>query len=251
MSTTWRPSNPIRPAEMPMLQEMDATGHSAQTAGFEQITPQHIPATHAHSNSLSSKRALDIVGALIAVVLFAPVMSIIYIVLMFSGGKPVFAHRRVGRDGRLFPCYKFRSMVRNSDEVLTDHLERNPAARQEWDATCKLTCDPRVTRFGAFLRRSSLDELPQLFNVLKGEMSLVGPRPILPMEIERYSGRIRAFYQCTPGMTGLWQVSGRNDLTYGLRVRIDALYARKKCTRLDLIILIRTVRVVLSGRGAR
>src|ERR1700680_1435764 len=105
---------------MSMLREMDATGHSAKTAEFDQRTPQNIPATNTHSNAISVKRALDIFGALIAVVLFAPVMSIIYIVLMFSGGKPVFAHRRVGRDGRLFPCYKFRSMVRNSDEVLTD-----------------------------------------------------------------------------------------------------------------------------------
>jgi exopolysaccharide production protein ExoY len=188
---------------------------------------------------------------MVALVFFAPIMSMIYIVLMFTGGKPVFAHRRVGQDGGLFPCYKFRSMVRASDEVLTDYLERNPAAREEWVYTRKLTYDPRVTGFGSFLRRSSLDELPQLFNVLKGDMSLVGPRPILPEEIERYSGRIRAYYQCTPGMTGLWQVSGRNDLDYDRRVRLDALYARKRCTRLDMIILIRTVRVVLSGRGAR
>jgi exopolysaccharide production protein ExoY len=236
---------------MSMLREMDATGHSGKTAEFDQRTPQNIPAKNTHANTLGVKRALDIFGAMVALVLFAPVMSIIYIVLMFTGGKPVFAHRRVGQSGGLFPCYKFRSMVRNSDEVFTDYLERNPAAREEWVYTRKLTYDPRVTGFGTFLRRSSLDELPQLFNVLKGDMSLVGPRPILPEEIERYSGRIRAYYQCTPGMTGLWQVSGRNDLDYGLRVRLDALYARKKSTRLDVIILIRTVRVVLSGRGAR
>jgi lipopolysaccharide/colanic/teichoic acid biosynthesis glycosyltransferase len=236
---------------MSMLREMNATGHSANTAEFDQRTPQNIPAINTRSNTISVKRALDIFGAMVALVFFAPVMSIIYIVLMCTGGKPVFAHRRVGQNGGLFPCYKFRSMVRNSDEVFTDYLERNPAAREEWDYTCKLTYDPRVTGFGMFLRRSSLDELPQLFNVLKGDMSLVGPRPILPEEVERYCGRIRAYYQCTPGITGLWQVSGRNDLDYDRRVRLDALYARKRCTRLDMIILIRTVRVVLSGRGAR
>lgn len=236
---------------MSTLRGLDATGHSAEKAEFDQITSQKIPATDTNSNTISVKRALDIFGAMVALVFFAPVMSIIYIVLMFTGGKPVFAHRRVGQNGALFPCYKFRSMVRNSDEVFTGYLERNPAARQEWENTSKLTYDPRVTGFGTFLRRSSLDELPQLFNVLKGDMSLVGPRPILPEEIERYSRRIRAYYQCTPGMTGLWQVSGRNDLDYDRRVRLDAVYARKKSTRLDVIILIRTVRVVLSGRGAR
>jgi exopolysaccharide production protein ExoY len=236
---------------MSMLRGMDATGHSAEKAEFDPGTSQNIPATNTNLNPISVKRALDIFGAIVALVLFAPLMSIIYIVLMFTGGKPVFAHRRVGQNGALFPCYKFRSMVRNSDEVFTDYLERNPAAREEWEYTSKLTYDPRVTGFGTFLRRSSLDELPQLFNVLKGDMSLVGPRPILPEEIERYSRRIRAYYQCTPGMTGLWQVSGRNDLDYDRRVRLDAVYARKKSTRLDVIILIRTVRVVLSGRGAR
>ena len=150
----------------------------------------------------------------------------------------------------MFLCYKFRSMVKDANKVLTDYLSSNPAARDEWNRTFKLAKDPRVSRFGMFLRRTSLDELPQLFNVLLGNMSLVGPRPIVPGEIERYSDRIHAYYRCRPGITGLWQISVRNDVAYDKRVRLDALYARRQSIRLDIVILLRTVRAVLSGRGA-
>jgi undecaprenyl-phosphate galactose phosphotransferase len=133
---------------------------------------------------------------------------------------------------------------------LAEYLLANPEAREEWERTFKLACDPRITRFGAYLRRSSLDELPQLFNVLAGDMSLVGPRPIVPSEIERYADRIGAYYRCRPGITGLWQVSGRNLVSYSRRVRLDAIYARKQTMWLDVVILFRTVRVVLTGVGA-
>jgi undecaprenyl-phosphate galactose phosphotransferase len=176
-------------------------------------------------------------------------MMTIFTVLMLSGGGPIFGDRRVGKDGRIFRCFKFRSMVRNAERVLAKHLEADPAAREEWNRTFKLARDPRITAFGMFLRRTSLDELPQLFNVLRGDMSLVGPRPIMLCEVESYS-RLKTYYQCRPGITGLWQVSGRNEVSYTRRIRLNAVYARKQSLRLDLVILLRTVRVVLSGRGA-
>jgi exopolysaccharide production protein ExoY len=223
---------------------------SARVEEIDRLSSQDRATTDAEQEPLGLKRALDIAGAIAGLVIFAPTMLIIYTILIFSGGSPIFAHRRVGKGGELFYCYKFRSMVRNADRVLAEHLKQNPAARDEWDRTFKLARDPRVTRFGLFLRRSSLDELPQFFNVLKGDMSLVGPRPIVPSEIERYSGSIEAYYRCRPGITGLWQVSGRNDVDYGRRVRLDTVYARKQSVRLDIVILFRTVRVVLTGRGA-
>ena len=234
-----------------MLQDIDTAGYSAKTTQFDHAAPRNIPERSAPARTVSAKRLIDIVGALAALLFFAPLMSIIYVILMFSGGGPVFAHRRVGQNGVLFSCYKFRSMVKNADAVLANHLRQNPGARAEWESSCKLARDPRVTWFGMLLRRSSMDELPQFINVLRGDMSLVGPRPIVPDEVERYSGWIRAYYQCKPGITGLWQVSGRNDVAYDRRVRLDAVYARKKSVGLDAIILIRTVRAVLSGRGAR
>jgi lipopolysaccharide/colanic/teichoic acid biosynthesis glycosyltransferase len=199
----------------------------------------------------SFKRVVDIVGSLLALTFFLPLMIIIYMALAASGGSPVFAHPRIGRYGQIFPCFKFRSMVIDAGRVLDQHLERDPVARQEWARDQKLSRDPRVTRFGRFLRRSSIDELPQLFNVLRGEMSLVGPRPIVAAEVERYAGRIDLYCQCRPGLTGLWQVKGRNDLDYATRVKLDTYYARRGSLRLDVAILIRTVWAVVSCRGAR
>lgn len=198
----------------------------------------------------SAKRLIDIFGALVALVFFGPIMILIYVVLIFSGGSPIFAHPRVGQNGRIFRCYKFRSMRRDADAQIARYLELNPEAREEWNRAFKLQNDPRITPWGAFLRRTSLDELPQLFNVLKGEMSLVGPRPIVPAEIERYERFISAYFQQRPGITGLWQISGRNDVGYSERVRLDTFYARKRSLALDLVILLRTVWVVLSRRGA-
>jgi lipopolysaccharide/colanic/teichoic acid biosynthesis glycosyltransferase len=165
-------------------------------------------------------------------------------------GNPIFAQQRVGRGGKLFRCYKFRTMINGAEQVLADYLEQNPAAREEWRLTFKLAHDPRITPIGHFLRKSSLDELPQLFNILRGDMSLVGPRPIVPAEVPRYRSRIRAYYTVRPGLTGLWQVSGRNLVSYRRRVAIDAAYARKASIALDLIILVKTVGVVVVGRGA-
>jgi undecaprenyl-phosphate galactose phosphotransferase len=196
------------------------------------------------------KRIVDVTGALLGLVFFGPIMLIIYVLLLAMGGCPIFVHSRVGQHGRLFRCYKFRSMTRDSEAAIARHLAADPAAREEWERAYKLTNDPRITPFGAFLRKTSLDELPQLFNVLKGDMSLVGPRPIVPEEVERYSCFIDAYYSCRPGITGLWQVSGRNLIDYDRRVHLDADYARKHSIQLDFAILMRTVWAVLSRRGA-
>jgi lipopolysaccharide/colanic/teichoic acid biosynthesis glycosyltransferase len=219
--------------------------------GVEACDPAALSRPYAaDAEPFKSKRILDVVGAILALAFFAPSMILICLALMCSGGRPIFSQTRVGKNGELFQCYKFRSMALNADAVLVDYLNANPAAREEWERTFKLAWDPRITPFGTFLRRTSLDELPQLFNVLKGDMSLVGPRPIVPEEIGRYAGRITAYYRCRPGITGLWQVSGRNDVTYSRRVCLDTVYARKRSIWLDCVILLRTVRAVLSGRGA-
>jgi len=196
------------------------------------------------------KRIVDVSGALFGLVFFGPIMLIVYSLILVTQGSPLFVHLRVGQHGRLFRCYKFRSMRRDSEAAIERHLAQDPAAREEWERAYKLTNDPRITPFGAFLRKTSLDELPQLFNVLKGDMSLVGPRPIVPEEVERYSYFIDAYYSCRPGITGLWQISGRNLVDYDRRVQLDADYARKQSIQLDISILVRTVWAVLSRRGA-
>lgn len=167
-----------------------------------------------------------------------------------SPGPVVFAHKRLGRNGKHFPCYKFRSMVQNSQEVLEAYLYSNPEAQKEWNENFKLKNDPRITKVGAFLRKTSLDELPQLWNVLVGDMSLVGPRPIIDAEVEKYGIYIDDFYMVRPGITGLWQVSGRSDTTYEERVQMDSWYVRNWSVWLDLIYLLRTVSIVLLRKGA-
>ena len=165
-------------------------------------------------------------------------------------GSVFFAHRRVGRNGREFSCYKFQTMVSNADEVLVRHLSENEAARKEWESSFKLTNDPRVTRLGAFLRKTSLDELPQVFNVLKGEMSLVGPRPIVRAEVEKYGENIREYYMVRPGITGMWQTSGRSDTTYEERVAMDTWYVRNWSVWIDMKDLGKTFGAVLGKKGA-
>lgn len=200
--------------------------------------------------TFSVKRAIDILGALAGLVLFGPIMLAVYLVLLVGGGKPVFAHSRLGLNGREFYCYKFRSMVLDADKVLAQHLASSPEAKAEWDASHKLKNDPRVTRLGHFLRRKSLDELPQFFNVLVGDMSLVGPRPIVRSEIKHYSAEIFRYCRCRPGLTGLWQTSGRSDLPYPDRVRLDERYIREQTVWMDMVIIKRTIGVMVTGHGA-
>ncbi|WP_313103920.1 sugar transferase [Brevundimonas sp.] len=196
-------------------------------------------------------RLLDIMVATAALVLLAPLLLVVAAVIYLSdGGAPIFRHARVGKDGQIFGCLKFRSMICNADAVLTDLLKTNPNARESWERDHKLHRDPRVTRLGKFLRKSSLDELPQLLNVLQGDMSIVGPRPIVVGEIERYGGYFQYYCAVRPGITGLWQVSGRNDMTYRRRVACDVLYARNKSLRTDLKIIVATLPAVTSGRGS-
>lgn len=195
-------------------------------------------------------RVFDMAVAMVAILVFMPLLLIVVLAIKLSTPGPVlFVQPRVGRDGRLFPCLKFRSMVVNSQEVLERVLAECPKARAEWDADQKLRNDPRITPIGALLRKSSLDELPQLFNILAGQMSVVGPRPIIEAEIPRYGARFDAYCSVRPGLTGLWQVSGRNEVSYEARVRLDAFYAIRKSLAYDLAICLRTVPAVLASRG--
>ncbi|MGH6955826.1 MAG: sugar transferase [Caulobacteraceae bacterium] len=189
--------------------------------------------------------------ALAILLVILPLLLIVTATIFFSDGGPViFAHRRVGRGGRTFKCLKFRTMAKDAEARLSELLERDEAAREEWTRDHKLRRDPRVTALGAILRRSSLDELPQFWNVVRGEMRLVGPRPIVSAEIGRYGRRIRAYYAVKPGITGLWQVSGRNDVDYRTRVAMDCLYARKRSLLLDAWLIVRTAPAVLLRHGS-
>jgi len=195
---------------------------------------------------------LNQAAALILLAMLSPLMLIVAWLIWRRDGAPIFfGHYRVGLDGRLFRCLKFRSMLLDADRALADLLRDDPAARAEWERDQKLTNDPRITPVGHFLRKTSLDELPQLFNVLRGEMSLVGPRPITVGELPRY-GRARWHYlSVRPGITGLWQVSGRNNTSYEERVALDRRYVEQRSMAGDVGILLKTVRVVLLREGAR
>lgn len=202
------------------------------------------------SRDATVNRALDLTIATIAIVLLLPVMALLALAIWLQDrGAPVFVQQRIGRGGRPFPCLKFRTMLVDSDRVLMDHLSAHPEALAEWIADRKLRNDPRITALGRFLRKSSLDELPQLFNVVTGAMSLVGPRPIVAEEIHRYGRYFQHYCSIRPGITGLWQVSGRNDVSYRRRVVLDCVYSRSKSVPLDLIILTRTVQTVIRRRG--
>ena len=195
-------------------------------------------------------RAFDVTSAVFALILLLPLLATIYLAVKLSGpGPAIFVQMRVGRDGQLFPCLKFRSMVVDAQQRLERLLAESEQAREEWARDQKLRNDPRITAIGAFLRKSSLDELPQLLNVLCGHMSIVGPRPIVEGEIVRYGDRFAAYCTVRPGLTGLWQVSGRNEVSYDARVRLDARYAHRKSLSYDLSICLRTVSAVLLSRG--
>jgi exopolysaccharide production protein ExoY len=199
-----------------------------------------------HPIGLNSKRLVDIVLAISGIVLLAPLLIICFIAtVLMSPGPALFRHRRVGFKGKYFDCLKFRTMVQDAPERLRRLLDSDPLAAAEWAATRKLRHDPRVTAIGTILRKSSLDELPQLFNVLKGDMSIVGPRPVTDEELIRYSSAINAYLACRPGITGLWQVSGRSTTTYDKRIACDTFYARNWSMSLDAKILIVTIPAVL------
>ncbi len=197
-----------------------------------------------------TKRLFDTLVAALLLLVLSPLMLLIALLLKLEGGSVLFAHQRIGKNGRKFDCYKFRSMVPNAEQQLQSLLQHNAHLKAEWDKEHKLKDDPRISRMGEFLRRTSLDELPQLFNVLKSEMSLVGPRPIVEAELQKY-GLDKSYYlMVRPGMTGLWQVSGRNDVDYETRVYLDAWYVKNWSLWYDLAILFKTIKVVFGRNGA-
>jgi exopolysaccharide production protein ExoY len=196
-------------------------------------------------------RALDFVVASAMLVCLAPLMLFTMLAITLQDGRSaIFAHRRYGRDGRTFLCYKFRSMAADADVRLARVLAHDPVARAEWNRDHKLRNDPRITPVGRFIRKTSLDELPQLFNVLKGDMSLVGPRPIVAAEVSRYGKHFRTYCSVRPGVTGIWQISGRNEVGYRRRVAMDSILARQLTPALYLRILLGTARSVLTTHGA-
>jgi exopolysaccharide production protein ExoY len=197
------------------------------------------------------KRAFDVSAAVAGLVVFSPLFLMLVALVKFSdGGRVFYGHPRIGRNGKVFRCLKFRTMVEDGDAVLAAHFATNPQDREEWNATRKLQADPRVTRIGAVLRKLSLDELPQIFNILRGEMSFVGPRPVVDDELALYGTSASFYLQSRPGLTGLWQVSGRNDVSYGTRVAFDRHYVENWSFVFDLKILIWTVPAVFSSRGS-
>lgn len=201
-------------------------------------------------SSRTIKRGFDVLASLTIIIILSPLLVYISYKVKRDGGPAIYGHERVGKKGRPFKCLKFRSMIINSKEVLEQLLKENVSAKKEWEETFKLKNDPRITEIGHFLRRTSLDELPQLFNVLKGEMSLVGPRPIIAAELERYNEEVDYYLLSKPGMTGLWQVSGRSDVDYATRVYLDAWYVKNWSMWNDIAILFKTIGVVLKKDGA-
>ncbi len=196
------------------------------------------------------KRVFDIVGAVLIAALFSPFILAVVVIIRLGGQPILFRHRRIGRHGKMFDCLKFRTMVPNAEQVLRDLLRKHPELRDEWTQNHKLRHDPRVTAIGRFLRRTSLDELPQLWNVIRGDMSLVGPRPIVRAELLRYGRQVSSYLAIKPGLTGLWQVKGRSDTTYRRRVAMDKFYVRNRNILMDAYIVGLTVGVVIKRAGA-
>lgn len=196
-------------------------------------------------------RIFDIVVATAILVMVLPFLLILALVLYITDPGPVFfIHRRIGKGGRMFGCIKFRSMREDGDLILQQHLAANESARREWHETRKLRDDPRVTKVGAFVRRLSLDEFPQLINILRGEMSIVGPRPIVEAEVARYGRYFEYYCHVRPGLTGLWQISGRSDTSYRERVDLDVHYVMRKSIMLDSWLVLKTIPAVLLARGS-
>jgi undecaprenyl-phosphate galactose phosphotransferase len=197
-----------------------------------------------------TKRLFDTLAALMLLVLLSPGFLLVALAIRRDGGPALFAHPRIGKKGQVFNCYKFRTMVVDAEKQLEQLLQRQPELRKQWQAEHKLRLDPRVSPLGRFLRRTSLDELPQLINVIRGEMSLVGPRPVVRSELPRYGDQVGYYLMVRPGMTGLWQVSGRNDVDYDTRVYLDSWYVKNWSLWHDLVILFKTISVVLTRQGA-
>jgi Undecaprenyl-phosphate galactose phosphotransferase WbaP len=244
---------------------MELPDHSSESDANISVAPFLVgdtPARHASPMARSErslngfrysvlKRAMDVMLlVLISPVLLPLLLAVAIAVRAGSPGPVFFSHRRIRTHGRFFTMWKFRTMCMNSAEVLENHLSSSEGARAEWRQNHKLVADPRVTRLGVFLRKTSLDELPQVWNVLTGKMSLVGPRPIVAAEVEKYGPYFAEYCRVKPGLTGLWQVSGRSRLSYAERVQMDVKYAQNWSLTGDMIILMRTITAVINRDGA-
>lgn len=196
-----------------------------------------------------TKRAMDIVGSLIGLVLFSPIFLVVALLIKVEDpkGPIIFAHKRVGKNGELIPVYKFRSMYQNADEMIKSFT---PEQKKEYAETFKLKDDPRITKIGRFIRKTSLDEIPQFLNVLKGEMSIVGPRPVVEAELEKYGDKVDLYLMVTPGLTGMWQAHGRSDTSYEERVALDTYYVENRSILLDIKIILATFISVIKGKGS-
>lgn len=240
-----RPSSSMRPAAAQLLDlPFSAVDFTAT-----------VPVEAAPRMSLAErflKRAFDWISVTVILALFWwAILLVAFAVKLSSPGPVIYGHTRIGRGGREFKCYKFRSMVVNSDQVLRDLLASDPEASAEWHRDFKLKDDPRITRIGRLIRKTSFDEFPQLINVVRGEMSIVGPRPVVRAELDNYYGRVRRHYESVrPGLTGLWQVSGRNDMGYDQRVELDRQYVNNWNVFFDFKIVMKTVVVMLARKGA-
>ena len=213
-------------------------------------TPRTIESAPRHALALVVQRGMDLTIAMMCLLIVWPVMLAAAIMVWLSSPGPIFySQRRFGRDGQIFDCLKFRTMQVGADRLLRDLLESSPATAAIWKKDRKLPDDPRVTYFGRFLRRYSIDELPQLFNVVRGEMSIVGPRPLATDEAHFYADAFAAYCSLKPGITGPWQVSGRNQVSFEGRAQLDCEYARTKSVGQDVLIILRTIPVVLRGTG--
>jgi exopolysaccharide production protein ExoY len=222
--------------------------------GFALVFPvdRAAPLAYRRVFRIALKRVIDTTIAAAALMFLWPLMLMIAAMIRLTDGGPaIFGQTRIGRNGRPFTCLKFRSMVLDAEQALKDHLERSPQARREWQDSQKLSHDPRITQLGRILRKTSLDELPQLINILCGQMSLVGPRPIVPAEIHRYGENFAHCFSVPPGLTGLWQVSGRSDCGYQTRVALDSRYVNSWSLWLDAEIIVKTIPAVLFQQGSR
>ncbi|MEP0962814.1 MAG: sugar transferase [Roseobacter sp.] len=197
----------------------------------------------------AGKRLFDLTLALVLIPFLAPIIALLWIVTKLDGGIGFFGHKRIGRNGKVFRCWKVRTMVVDAEQKLRRHLAENPEAAAEWEKDHKLNDDPRITRFGNFLRKTSLDELPQLWNVIRGDMSFVGPRPIVRVELHKYGSDRPVYLSMKPGITGLWQVSGRNDVSYSQRVQFDVDYSKAQSLFTDIRLIAMTGASVVGATG--
>ncbi|HEY9612900.1 sugar transferase [Allocoleopsis sp.] len=220
--------------------------------GFQPLVSRSRPRglSRHRLNGDFAKRLFDVMFSLSVLILFLPIYLLLALLIAISSPGPIFyAQERVGRNYKSFSCLKFRTMVENADEILTDLMETSPHLREEFEDNFKLKKDPRITVIGKFLRLTSLDEFPQFWNVLKGDMSVVGPRPLVPEELSKYGRHMDKVLTIRPGITGLWQVSGRNDIPYPLRVQMDVYYVNFRNFWLDLWLIFRTIGVILFPKN--